>query len=128
MTPDQAARSLAPLIAGTNGWNDAAITLYIEELSQLDDVEALAHTCRQIVRDWTDGWRPPLGTVLEVYKSFVRRDRMALPAATPGETATLTVGRKIAAQAYAAECESQGREPSWRFFNSNIGTSTKDAA
>ena len=70
MIEDDAQR-LAGLIAGAQGrgWTDEGVEILVAEMRTWTDLEAARATAESFVRGWTKDWRPPLGLIVEQYRS-----------------------------------------------------------
>ena len=83
MTEDQAMAALGHLVGGLNGFNDASIDEYMAQFQKLDDAAALDEVCEELVRTWSDRWKPTVGDVIAAYHAHprVREEREAHVAA-----------------------------------------------
>lgn len=85
MNAHEAHIALAPLIAGTQGWNDETVKLFTSELSALTEPDILAEACRDVLWSWKRLGRPGLAEIAEAYNVRVARltpvqDELELPA------------------------------------------------
>lgn len=117
---DQAAQALGLLVGGTQGWNDEAVAVYLSQLVQLDDVDALHRACHHVLRTHNDPGRPSIARILDRYR-YEYGQRPAPPSRQIGSRhlAVMPVeeGLRVAWDAYVAECVRQGREPNNAMFN-----------
>ena len=72
MTEDEAMIAVGHLVGGLNGFSDDAVVEYLAQFERLDDAEALDEVCQEIVRTWTDRWKPPVGDVIARYHAHPR--------------------------------------------------------
>ena len=109
MTEDEAMIAVGHLVGGLNGFSDDAVVEYLAQFEKLDDAEALDEVCQEIVRTWTDRWRPPVGDVIARYHAHprVREAREARVAEamldqSGGRIVAFGEGQAIANDAYKA--------------------------
>lgn len=121
MTENEAYALVGALAAaGSGGWTDESIELYMSELEAWDDVAAAQAAVTYLVRSWTDTWRPSLGVITEYYRmerdrNTRQREETAQPAVTE-RIPTFAEGVEIARQAYHQQCYLRGRTPDEDFF------------
>lgn len=118
MTSDQAAMLVGFLVAGTTGWNDDSVVVYIDEIQKHNDYEAMGAAVRNVVRTWTEARRPPISTVLDAYRSELSRRQVPRAAITGGgRLVPVADGIEIARKAYEQECQRLGRKPDLAKFD-----------
>lgn len=109
MTHTDAEQLLGLLVGGTTGWgqaSDETIVLYTRALCAFRDDTAAYDAVHQIIDTWSEARRPPIAAINAAYTDVMRRQQMTRPALpTAGGVVSLDEGRRIAARAYAAECE-----------------------
>lgn len=114
---DQAAQALGILVGGTQGWNDEAVAIYLDQLCQLNDPEALLKTCQHILTVHTDPGRPSVARILDRYRYEETQNQRRKPQPAPemkqlgAHTQTIPPleGIEIARAAYEDECARQNR-------------------
>lgn len=123
MDREQATMAVGYLCAGTTGWNDEAVLVYVAEFEKLRDVEALQAAVNHIVSTWREARRPPVATVLDAYRSEMSR-RQTVPSLSAGRHRVVppSEGVEIARRAYAEECRRLGREPNFDRFDRIVGS------
>jgi hypothetical protein len=72
MTEDDAMRGVGHLAGGLNGFTATAVDEYVAQLEKLDDADALDEVCQEIVRTWTDRWKPSVADVIAAYHAHPR--------------------------------------------------------
>jgi hypothetical protein len=118
MTPDQATMIVGVLVAGTTGWNDDTVLVYVDEIKQHGDYEAMATATRHVVRTWSEARRPPISVVLDAYRAELSRRQPPRPALSSStRTITAREGIVLARDAYESECRRLGRTPDLARFN-----------
>jgi hypothetical protein len=125
MNINDAEGCLGMLVAGTGGWTsvtDETLAIYTRNFRQLDDRDTAVQAVNTIISTWSEMRRPPWVVVADAYRSEVRRKMMSAPSLPAGdvETVPLSVGRRIAAEAYKRQCAEDGREPSWQHFTDQV--------
>jgi len=121
---ERAAEALGILVGGTQGWNNEAVAIYLTQLVQLDDVDALRATCLHLVQTHNDPGRPSLARILDRYRYEAtqnqrRNPRPQIPQHAGGRQLNVIPvkdGLRVAWDAYVAECGRQGREPNRVMF------------
>ena len=117
---DQAAQALGLLVGGTQGWNDEAVAVYLSQLVQVDDADALHRACLHILKTHTDPGRPSVARILDRYK-YEYTQKPPAPSRQIGSRhlATMPVeeGLKVAWAAYIDECQKQDKQPNKAMFN-----------
>lgn len=119
MTPDQATMIVGVLVAGTTGWNDDTVLVYIDEIKQHSDADAMATAARTVVRTWSEARRPPISVILDAYRSELSRRQPARSALTGGGSRIVppSEGIPLARAAYESECRRLGRDPDFDRFD-----------
>lgn len=125
MNRDQAERCVGFLIGRTTGWTDDSVAAYVDDLTELTDPEVAAWACRFIARTWSEARRPPLGLILDTYRSEMGRRDLYRPAIVEGGIIEPLVGVEVARQAYAAECRHQGRPANMAIFDAWMAAFTR---
>jgi len=122
MDHNHATKIVGYLVAGTTGWNDEAVLVYVDEFSKTSDAAALEAAVRKVVQTWTEARRPPVAVILDAYRTELsarRPTRAALPSRerviSPSE------GIPLARAAYEQECRRLGRTPDFDRFDKIIG-------
>lgn len=122
---DQAAQALGILVGGTQGWNDEAVAIYLDQLCQLNDPEALLKTCQHILTVHTDPGRPSVARILDRYRYEETQNQRRKPQPAP-EMKQLNAhtriippseGIEIARAAYNEECARQNRPANTIIFD-----------
>ena len=122
---DQAAQALGILVGGTQGWNDEAVAIYLQQLATLDDVQALTNACHHILATHDQPGRPSLARILDRYRYEETQNKLRKPT-PPREQKQLGAhirvlppleGIETARQAYEDECARQGRKPNGIIFD-----------
>lgn len=82
MTRDEAAVIAAIVTGATSGWDDAATTLLIREVTSWDDEKAAFAAADAVAHGWVESYRPSLGFICETYEraAALNRERLALTA------------------------------------------------
>ena len=111
MNESDAISALAHLVAGTTGWNDESVDLYVDEMAAMADPEALDLACRDVVRTWTEARRPPLRTVIEAYRIAVNRKSDRQLTRAPHVGISIGEGLKIARARYEQYHSERGTTP-----------------
>ena len=117
---DQAAQALGMLVGGTQGWNDEAVAVYLSQLVQVDDADALLRACHHILRTHSDPGRPSIARILDRYRHEYTQQQPA-PASRQVGSRHLAVipveeGLRVAWDAYVDECCKQGKQPNKPMF------------
>ena len=121
MTSDEAAMMVGVLVAGTTGWNDDTVMVYIDEMKQHRDTDAMANAVRHIVRTWSEARRPPISVILDAYRSELAKRQLARTAiGSTGRRISPAEGARLARDAYQRECERLGRKPDVTKFDKFI--------
>jgi hypothetical protein len=136
MEAADAYRSLSVLVTRTVGpWDDAIVQAYVDEFVELEHADVLADIVARLARAWTEPYRPPIGAIIEQYRSEVHRlaaDLAAANALPPAreDVCSLERGAQIAREAYLAERRRLGdANPNTRIFDewmTAIGLSTPE--
>ena len=122
---DEAAQALGILVGGTQGWNDEAVAIYLQQLVNVNDADALLRTCQHILTVHTDPGRPSLARILDRYRYEETQNQRRKPPAPP-EMKQLNAhtriippleGIEIARTAYQDECAKQSRQPNTLIFD-----------
>jgi hypothetical protein len=123
MNREDATMAVGYLVGATTGWNDEAVIVYINEIEQLSDVEALNSAIRHLVSTWTEARRPPVATILDAYRSELSKRNSRRPSIESPRHRVVPVheGIEIARRAYEDECRRQGREPNIKHFDKVVG-------
>lgn len=113
---------LAARVGGT--MPDDKIDAYARDLSRLSSGKAATRAIRRVCDTWTGPGVPSWGVVLSQYQTEVRNEAMNTPALPSGGDKVIppSEGRKVAARAYVAQCEREGREPSTQILDQFLGT------
>ena len=118
---DQAAQALGMLVGGTQGWNDEAVAVYLTQLVQVDDADALLRACHHILRTHSDPGRPSVARILDRYRYEYTQQQPASPSRQVGSRHLAVIpveeGLRVAWDAYEQECRQHGREPNKPMFN-----------
>jgi hypothetical protein len=122
---DEAAQALGILVGGTQGWNDEAVAIYLQQLVNVNDPDALLRTCQHILTVHTDPGRPSLARILDRYRYEETQNQRRKPPAPPemkqlgAHTRAIPPleGIEIARAAYQDECARQGRQPNHQIFD-----------
>ena len=122
---DQAAQALGILVGGTQGWNDEAVAIYLQQLVTVNDPEALTNACHHILTNHTDPGRPSLARILDRYRYEETQNKLRKPPSRePKEVVAGHIrvlppleGIETARQAYEDECARQGRKPNGIIFD-----------
>lgn len=110
MTQQEAEQMLGIIVGATSGWRDApdeTFQFYTRALSALRDVDVARVAVDELCATWSEARRPPVAQINAAYSTVFRREQMSRPQ-LPAPTAhvcTIDEGRRIAAHAYAQECE-----------------------
>lgn len=116
MTEAEVLGSLGKLVGATTGWNDEAVTLYAQSLVELESPEAFARACSRLAVTWEDARRPPLASILNLYRSELERMRVpSLPSAQG--IVPPAVGIEIARDAFVKERKRLGLRADMEFFD-----------
>lgn len=117
MSPEFASRLARKLTASTGGWDDAATTELMNEITSWRNEQAAVESVMSMCRNWT-GFRPTLGDVVAAYRSACDRQQREMPRPLPPvvDVPDFATGIKRAAQDYERECRLRGREPDGEFF------------
>lgn len=120
MNTHQADIIMSTIIAGTSGWqsaSDETVELYVAAVRKWVDWEAAQAAATRVVETWAEARRPPIATLLDVYRDEMRKRAMSNVRQLPGpRTVEFAEGRRIAGEAYLRQCQQDGREPNWEFF------------
>jgi hypothetical protein len=121
--PSDAVEALRPLVAATQGWTEEALTLYVDQLSKLNNPRLLAEAALMVARDWSSGRRPGLYDILNAYRALARRQELAAPppAIGAGRMPSFHEGITIARWHYAQERKLHGHEPNYDMFAKWVG-------
>jgi len=108
--------ALGNLVAVTTGWNDASVEGYANELTQLDNAEALRRACHKLSVTWEEARRPSLAAIRNLYHSeAMRLEAPTLPSrdrAIPPRQ-----GVEVARDAYVKECRRIGKRADMDLFD-----------
>ena len=117
---DQAAQALGLLVGGTQGWNDEAVAVYLSQLVQVDDADALHRACLHILKTHADPGRPSMARILDRYRYEYGQRPAAATSRQIGarHLAIMPVeeGLRVAWDAYVDECQKQGKQPNKPMF------------
>ena len=117
MVTDNEARQLVGLlVAGTPGWTDEAVDLYVAEVACLDRPDLAFTAVRQVIRTYSRPGRPPLAVILEAYRRKVDRSPAPQVPALRGSVTSPERGLLLAWRAYSEACRLEGREPDRKRF------------
>lgn len=122
MRDDEAVQILGLLVGVTTGWNDEAVVAYAAEIRQQSDPAAMLVAVQHIARTWTEARRPPLGTILEQYRTELSRRQPAPVREIGGRRVSPAEGIEIARRAYEDECRLLGKAPRFDLFDRIAGT------
>jgi hypothetical protein len=122
---DEAAQALGILVGGTQGWNDEAVAIYLQQLVTVNDPQALTNACHHILTHHTEPGRPSLARILDRYRYEETQNKLRKPT-PPREQKQLGAhihtippaeGIETARRAYEEECAQQGRKPNGIIFD-----------
>lgn len=123
MNTEDATKAVGYLVGGTTGWNDEAVVIYVAELKQLSDPQALNAAIMHLVQTWREARRPPVATVLDAYRAELSKRQPAPKQLNAGgQTVSVAEGIEIARKAYEQECQRLGREPNLNKFSRMAAT------
>ena len=121
---DEAAQALGILVGGTQGWNDEAVAIYLQQLVNVNDPDALLRTCHHILTVHTDPGRPSLARILDRYRYEETQNQRRKPPAPEMKQLNAHTriippaeGIEIARTAYQNECAKQNRQPNTLIFD-----------
>lgn len=112
MNTEDATKAVGYLVGGTTGWNDEAVVIYVSELQQLSDPDALNAAIMHLVQTWREARRPPVATVLDAYRAELSKRQPPRQELKPGgRRVSFQEGIKLAQSAYEQEAKRLGRTP-----------------
>lgn len=126
MKREEAVMGIGYLVAATQGWNDEAVTVYVDQCMRFNDPNAFVAAMRNLSLHWRGPGRPMMFDVNVAYQTEVRNQEMAraMIPETTGPILALEEGVEVARRAYHEECRRQGRTGTDDIFDSWVQTIT----
>lgn len=71
---------MARLAAGTDGWDEPRVALWVDKLCNLGNDDAAVRTVDAIIDTWPGPGSPPWAHFIDTYNAICRNERLSRPA------------------------------------------------